>query len=306
VPGADALAQSSSVAIFVHYAPTPTISSMVLSQLELYRILGFRILFVSTAPQFPTLVLKQVASRVALVVQRRNVGLDFGAWQDMLPFLDLGSNPLKELLLVNDSVCGPLRPLEPIVEDMRASGLGFFGMTESLAPVPHLQSYFLFARGEAAIGDVITFLARYKQSSYKSRVVRRGEIGLTTWMRHRGHAVAARFGYESVERTALESPVARQRLQRLFPSLFAGLDKDQKTAFGQRLRHHPVNPAHSLWRELVEVCGFPFLKTELLLRNPIGVSDVDSWRRLLPPPQEVGQTIETHLNLMRRGRDVRF
>jgi hypothetical protein len=60
------------------------------------------------------------------------------------------------------------------------------------------------------------------------------------------------------------------------------------------------------WRELVEVRGYPFLKTELLARNPIGVSDVDSWRLLPPPPREVGQTIATHLNLMRRGRDVRF
>jgi hypothetical protein len=175
-----------------------------------------------------------------------------------------------------------------------------------LAPVPHPQSYFLLAREEAAIDDVIMFLIRYKQTSYKRGVVRRGEIGLTTWMRHRGHAVAARLGYEPVEKTALESPIARQRLQRLFPRRFAGLDEDQKTAFGLRLRHHRVNPAHSLWRELVEVRGFPFLKTELLLRNPIGVSDVDSWRLLLPPRRELGQTIETHLNLMRRGREVRF
>jgi hypothetical protein len=160
--GADALARSRSVAIFVHYAPTPTVSSMVLSQLELYRACGFRILFVSTAPQIPALVLNQIAGRVALVAQRRNVGHDFGAWQDVLPFLDQGSHRPHELLLVNDSVCGPLRPLEPIVADMHASGPGFFGMTESLAPVPHLQSYFLLARGEAAIDDVVAFLTKYR------------------------------------------------------------------------------------------------------------------------------------------------
>jgi hypothetical protein len=80
---------------------------------------------------------------------------------------------------------------------------------------------------------------------------------------------------------------------------------DLRERASPRLRHHPLNPAHSLWRELVEVSGFPFLKTELLLRNPIGISDLDTWRLLLPP-RELGQTIETHLALMRRGHDPRF
>ena len=309
--GADALAPSSSVAIYVHYAPTPAVSAMVLSQLDAYRALGFWILFVSMAPRLSDFVVRQVAGRVGIIVQRRNVGIDFGAWQDMLPFLELASNDpgspgLRELLLVNDSVCGPLRPLRPIVEDMRASGDGFFGMTESLAPCPHLQSYFLLACGAAAIADVVTFLARYRPTAYKWQVIQRGELGLTTWMRQRGHTVAARFGYEPVERAALTSPNARQRLRTRLPAMFAGVRADQQGAYALRLQHNPLNPTHFLWRELVEVCGFPFLKTDLLLRNPIGIPDLDGWPSLLRQQgqrtgTDMALSIERHLALMRQA-----
>ena len=300
LPGADALAPSGSTAIYVHYAPTPRVSAMVLAQLRSYRALGFRILFVSMAPPLPAATLEQLAECVALVVQRRNVGLDFGAWQDMVPFLSTGLAGTNELLLVNDSVCGPLRPLHPILADMRAHGDGFYGMTESLAPTPHLQSYFLLARGDAAVGDVIDFLIGYRQTNYKRHVVQLGEIRLSHWMRARGHAVRASFGYQRTEATALRSPLARHRLRHLFPHLFAAIE-DQGDDFARCLQRHPLNPTHALWRELVEELGFPFLKTDLLLANPAGVSDLEAWPSLVQSQQQMPE-ITAHLALMHQGR----
>ncbi|MGI4945962.1 MAG: hypothetical protein ACRYHQ_36290, partial [Janthinobacterium lividum] len=162
----------------------------------------------------------------------------------------------------------------------------------------------LLARGEAAIADVTDFLTSYRQTNYKRDVVRRGEIALTHWMRARGHAVYARYGYQHVEALALRSSIARDRLRRMFPHLFAGIE-DHAAGFARRLLCHPLNPAHSLWRELVEVCGFPFLKTELLLRNPIGINDLDAWR-LLPQPPQTCSSIDAHLALMSHGRKDRL
>ncbi|WP_158747194.1 rhamnan synthesis F family protein [Acidisphaera sp. L21] len=291
--GEDVLEGAPLVAMYVHYAPVPDVSAMVLGQLRAYRALGFRIVFVSMAPRLPQSALAELLPLVARVVMRRNTGLDFGAWQDMLPLLNLGA--LTELLLVNDSVCGPFLPLEPVFGLMRHAGDGLFGLTENLAPRPHLQSYLLLARGAAAIADIGLFLRRYRQTAHKRAVVRHGEIALTGWMRRRGHMVAACFGYEAVEQEALQTARALQRLARMFPRLFPDGVTDAAT-MRKALHHYPLNPAHSLWFELIESCGFPFLKTELLLRNPIRIPDLSSWRMMVPPLRLA--MVEAHLRAM--------
>ncbi len=91
-------------------------------------------------------------------------------------------------------------------------------------------------------------------------------------MRGRGHLVASPHGYEAVEWLALQRPRALRRLRTIFPN--AGTAEGNGEWF-EELRHFPVNPTHSFWYELVECCGFPFLKTEMLMRNPQGLIDVD-------------------------------
>lgn len=82
-------------------------------------------------------VLNRIA---ALVVHRRNRGLDFGAWKDLVPVARARWPGIDELFLVNDSVVGPIRPLEPYLAAIRAGGPGFDGMLESILGGPHMQS----------------------------------------------------------------------------------------------------------------------------------------------------------------------
>ena len=303
LPAAGLQSPLASVALFVHYAPASTVSGMVLGQLRAYRDLGFQVVFISMASPLTSEALASLHGLAALVVERRNFGLDFGAWQDVLPLVQ--TDGLRELLLVNDSVCGPLRPLEPVIAAMRGAGAGLYGMTENLAPRPHLQSYFLLARGGNVIADLRRFLGFYRQTAYKRAVVRQGEVALSGWMRAQGHRVVARFGYDAVERAALDAAPARRRLARRFPLLVdsaAGLPGPLSMA--AKLKRFPLNPAHSLWFELTDRCGFPFVKTELLLRNPIGVPDTADWHRLVPMDQAgLEPAIAAHLALMRGPPD---
>src|ERR1700753_1950921 len=129
-------------------------------------------------------------------MHRENFGRDFGAWSDLMPEIRHRWPHMDELMLANDSVLGPIHPVAPIIEVMRANGKGLFGLTESLQGAPHLQSYFLFARGGAAVQDLQRFLQTLQLSHSKWLLVRRGEIKLAGWMRRRGHRVAAAFGYD--------------------------------------------------------------------------------------------------------------
>lgn len=302
--GVQGLARAASVAAFVHYAPNPGVSGMVLRRIEALRAQGFAVVFITAAPGLPPLMLDRLRALCALVVQRRNHGLDFGAWHDVAALLRRAAPTMQELLLVNDSVCGPFRAEAPILATMRAAGHGLFGLTENLAPRPHLQSYWLLGRGRPVVADLLRFLDRFPVTASKRRTIRRGEVFLSTWMRRRGHAVAALCGYEAVEAAALRRSPARRRLRALYPFLFADIPVNapgEVPMMRRAMQARPVNATHAFWRELVEDFGFPFLKTELVTRNPLGLCDAVEWRRLLPA--EDGQALDilvsTHLAMMR-------
>ncbi|WP_426957355.1 rhamnan synthesis F family protein [Muricoccus radiodurans] len=299
--GAVPLDRARSLALFIHYAPTGEVSGMVRAQLRHLRAQGFAIAFISMAPDLPADTVAALREGCAAVVQRRNFGLDFGAWHDVVPLLLPRTPALEELLLVNDSICGPFRSLDPALAAMRATPGGLFGLTENLAPRPHLQSYFLLTRGAAAIGDIALFLRRHRKTADKRLTIRRGEVGLTAWMRRRGHPVAAWCGYETVEAAALRRPAARNRVRLLYPDLFRDVAEDDASGMARALRRRPLNATHLFWRELVEEFGFPFVKTDLLLRNPLGIADPLAWADLLGPGAEPGAAarIAGHLAGMR-------
>ena len=296
--GSVPLLTSRSVAVYIHYAPVPAVSRMVLEQVEAYRDQGFAVVFVSMAPSLPSAALERLEACCAGIVERRNHGLDFGAWHDVLPTVLAQAPGVSELLLANDSLCGPFRPIHPALAAMRAAPEGLYGLTENLAPAAHLQSYFLLATGTRAIADVAAFLGAHRVTADKRRTIREGEVRLSAWMRRRGHPVAAWCGYERVEAAALSREAARSRVRTLYPHLFVGVAPDDAAGMRAALLRRPLNSTHLFWRELVEEMGFPFVKTDLLTRNPLGLADDLAWRSLLGGDREMVAMIEEHLSIL--------
>ncbi len=275
--------QGRSVGLYLHWSGSGRVSAMVLRQLALWRAAGFDMVFVTNATP-PAADWDAVAVETVLRIRRRNVGRDFGAWRDAAALALDGQPAPEELLLANDSVLGPFLPLDPLVDTWRGGGEGLFGMTESWGGGPHLQSYALLARGAGAVAGLCAHLARQRDSRSKWRTVQGGEIGLTRAMLAEGHRCGALFGY------------AR---------LAAGLDAAERATFGPRfgdaaaVLRYPLNPTHHLWRVLVERHGFPYLKTELVRRNPGHLPGVEQWRDVVPPPM-LGM-IEEHLAMLDTG-----
>ena len=179
---------------------------------------------------------------------------------------------------------------------LRAGGAGLFGLTESIQGGPHLQSYFLLARGAAATGDLFRFLGEMRMSHSKWLVVQRGELRLARWMRGRGHRVAALFGYHRLVAAALADAGGAGAARRLPPAAARAGRRCRRRRAGALLRAQPLNPTHHLWHALVRRLGFPFLKTELVRRNPGRLPGIDGWRALVPAeaPCPV-PVIEAHL-----------
>lgn len=271
------------LALYLHWSPGGAVSEMVADQVAAWHAAGFDVVFVSNAMP-PPADWDRIGRHATLRIARDNVGRDFGGWRDALALALARFGSPSELLLANDSVLGPVRPLAPVLAAMRSGGEGLFGLTESRGGGAHLQSYLLLARGAAAVADLGAHLAACRPTRSKWRLVQQGELGLTRHMLGRGHRVAAVFGWDRIT---------------------AGLDGATLAALGPRfaepgaLARHPLNPTHHLWRVLVERFGFPYLKTELILRNPNGIAGVGAWPGLAAPGMRA--RIEAHLRLMGGG-----
>lgn len=259
-----AMPVGASLALFLHWSPDGRVSAMVRRQLALWAEQGFTIVFISNA-KVPPADRDAVAEHAALLILRGNGGRDFGAWRDAFRIATRRFGLPRELLLANDSVLGPIRPLAPIVVAWRGAGEGLFGMTESVAPRPHLQSYLLFAAGERAIASVARHLLGFHDSRSKWRIVRTGEIALSGRMLAEGVNCGAVIDYSAACR-AIDSVTRRELGPRFVNEAGA--------------RHWPLNPTVHLWRPLVAQLGFPYLKRDVLRAMPDVLGPSAMWRPL--------------------------
>jgi hypothetical protein len=270
----------SSMALFLHWSPDGRVSAMVRRQLALWREQGFTVVFISNA-KVPASDWDAVGEHASLLVQRGNAGRDFGAWRDAYAIATRHFGVPHELLLANDSVLGPVRPITPIVEAWRRAGEGVFGMTESMAPRPHLQSYLLLATGERAVGSVARHLLGFQDSRSKWQIVRTGEIALSARAISDGLDCGAVFGYAAACRAI--DPLTRRQLGSRFAEEGAP-------------RHWPLNPTMHLWRPLIERLGFPYIKRDLLRAMPDALASSAPWRPLVSDRDAA--LITDHLRIM--------
>jgi len=283
-PGVAIAPGQRAVALYVHWSPDGGVSAMVRQQVAAYAQAGFAVVFITAAPVLCEPDWQAMRGIAALLVHRRNAGRDFGAWKDVAGAALRLMPDAEELLLTNDSILGPILPLNPLWPILRGAGEGMVGLTESLGGGAHLQSYFLLLRGRAAIADAAAFLRRLRLSSSKWLIVQRGELGLTRYMLARGHRVMAVFGYERIAAAIAGDRTERLALigadPRLAP-LVSLPDNLQSAAVIGALKDRPLNLTHHLWAQLVRRFGFPFLKTDLISRNPHRLAGTESWAELV-------------------------
>ncbi|WP_294537111.1 rhamnan synthesis F family protein [uncultured Rhodoblastus sp.] len=271
------------IAIYVHYSSSRFISKMVKKQVETYASLGFEIVFVSVSREILHSELIRMCSICRTVCVRRNVGHDFGAWRDVLASDIIKLDDVEELLLVNDSILGPIRPIEPLFEIMRRRE-GLWGLTNSRDYVSHLQSYFLLARGREAVEAVGKFMQKVTIFTQKDKVIWYGELQLTQSIASKGVPVYSLYGLDLIVYAASVVP---RYYRELALSLGFPLSDDEeisentKLAIQRFVRKSGLNPTHHLAEPLVRIFDFPFLKKDLIASNPCNMTIGANWRSLI-------------------------
>jgi hypothetical protein len=92
-------------------------------------------------------------------------------------------------------------------------------------------------------------------------------------MHRKGFRVAALFGYDRLI-VAIDAHPG-EGLMHLAPGLAAAVMR------ASGLPNRPLNPMYHLLRPLVRLLGLPFLKTELVRRDPGRLPHVGSWITLV-------------------------
>ncbi len=236
------------VCLFAHYHPRQRIRLPVLRYVGALQACGYQTFVACSGDAMPPEEDRNaLAAAGGVLLCRPNRGLDFGAWQHLIR--EGCADGAERVLLANDSVFGPLRPLGPIIDRMERGNHDVWGMIESRQRSWHLQSWFLQFTGEAfEHQEVRRVFAQPFARMDKEAVIERGELALG------------------------------QALRR------AGLRWDAVVRFGHATwfaRRHRLNMMHLDWRHNLVVLGLPFIKAELLRDNFMRLPWAPEWHRIL-------------------------
>jgi lipopolysaccharide biosynthesis protein len=301
--GADPCHGSDSAAVFCHYDRRGVVHDYVCHYLKALCAANFRVYFVSNAPVLPQKSISALKPLCAKIIHRRNVGYDFGAYKEgVLSIPD--RRGLARLLITNDSVYGPLQPLEQCLSVMSPDDADVWGLTDSYEMRYHLQSYFLlFHRAALQHAAFEKFWKDMPFVGAKWWVIYFGEVGLTQQLTRADLRIRCAFPYEAVVRkfrsmlrdtralTREDTPAShRNYLQNLLNAADAAI---------------PLNSTHFFWEVLIGRMGCPFIKRDLLESNPANIMGVSEWRDLVNAKSDYDvELIERHQKLRLRNRSI--
>lgn len=168
-----------------HWSTDPEPSRSVVAILRALASAGHETVLVSASGTRAPLgrVCSWAPSRPALpesttILRRVNVGYDFGSWAAVLASFP-GIRVADRVLLVNDSVIGPLTPLDPVMADFESCPEPIWGLVGSNQHRPHLQSFFVgYSGGVLDRPELRAFWSDIRVERRKSKVVRYNELGL--------------------------------------------------------------------------------------------------------------------------------
>lgn len=193
-------------------------------------------------------------------VVRNCPGYDFTSWRAAFEVCP-GLFEASQVLLTNDSIFAPVGDIVAVHERMRSVECDFWGLAESHAVQPHLQSYYLVFRAPALKAESFRMFWTFVPAS-ASRVQAIGcELTLALWLVQNGLKAGAYLPADVL----------------LNPKL---------------------NPSHACWELCLDVWGMCFFKRDLLMRNVRGYQ-IKGWAEKVAAHGYPIDVIQTYLDRMR-------
>ena len=130
--------------IYVGHHQKSRIRPDVLMQLKALS-LKYSIIYITTSTQLiiNDPLFGEVLKLVSQIIIRENKGYDFGSWKIGLDMLKNNFNKIESILLMNDSLYGPLFEMDNILDRTLSSNADITSMTASRQFRYHGQSYYI-------------------------------------------------------------------------------------------------------------------------------------------------------------------
>ena len=281
--------------VFVHYDRDDIVDDYVYYYLSELRKHCSYLLFVSTA-KLQKDDLQKLSTYCSEVMPRENVGYDFMSYKVGLE--RFAYYEYDEVVLCNDSVYGPIKPLERLFEEMAHRECDFWGITDNTDISYHLQSYFLVFKKNVLRSDAFRkFWHQVEVLDDKNEIIEKYEIGLTGFLQANGFRSSAYTRFQPTKRQKLNVFLKKftpGKIVRKTISILAGKDKIKRIG--------KLNATHHFWKELLLSGKMPFIKIELLRDNPMQ-TDIDDFERTIHQVSDYDtKLIVHHLARMEAGR----
>ena len=265
--------------VFSHFDANDRVERYVLHYLEQLKLSGYEVLLVSTSRAISDESVEALSRVCHTVCLRENVGYDFGSFKAGIGLLKQHGARVSRLLIANDSVFGPFNDLQPVLQAMEREDIDLCGLTDSHDHGYHLQSYFISysARmyASAAFDNFWSSvdLISNTTDNFKQKIVHNYEVGGSQHFIEAGCSYAVVFPYHDI-------------LDRLFQRVLDRLQRSRDPRAQIQVQAEELffnlNASHRYWDELIDM-GMPFIKRELLTKNPTG-ADLSSW------PEKIAST----------------
>ncbi|WP_421840166.1 rhamnan synthesis F family protein [Mycobacterium sp.] len=231
--------------LFAHFDAQGVVDPYVAYYLRALYGLGATIIFVSGSPTLTPESVALIREFCAGIYTRRTLSLDFGSWHLAWCILRQHGWSLDQfdrLVIANDSVYGPLFPIEEMWSSFHDADMyGAIESTELLTS--HLQSFFLAwdlnSRTRPFLND---FWNGFQYVVHKRLLIWNYEVGLSKRARRAGLSIKPFVSAGTIKETYRRSP------QHQWASRFSGVSLNNTIYF---------------WDGLIEHLRFPFLKTVL-------------------------------------------
>jgi len=283
VSGNVPLYSNKNACVFCHHDSDGQIDDYVINILRNIKTgLGCSIIFVSNSANLLPREVEKIKDLVALSIVKSNIGYDFDAFR--VGFSKIaGLEKFTSIYFANDSFYGPFTNFSDVAEAM--GGYDMWGLTDSIVPVPHIQSYFLaFRLNERTRAFLEGFWDEYKLLHCKHEIVTNYEIGISRRALAAGLKIGSYCRHEDVinsQKAILQHDHIEKELEKDF--IFPGQDLDNKI---KAMRNYGLsakrsarkklyrknsnavdNPCLKDWYTLLKYHKCPVLKIRLL-RDP--------------------------------------
>jgi len=247
---------------FVHYDRDDILDDCVKNYISSLRSFGYDIVFVTTSNIDMAKNYDFIKENCAMCIIRENIGYDFYSYAIFYTMLRIYLNLYNTFIFANDSVYLISEELlhiflQKLNRKLFEQNMDCIGALSSCERAYHIQSWFVaFKISEDILRFMDDFVRNISVQNNKENIINCYEVGISQKLIQNGFKIGAVYEYNDLV-VALED----------------------NHPYCEHVRKHYANPSHFFWDKLIN-SDFPFIKRELLVKNPSKIVNIGLWKNL--------------------------